>query len=217
VRWHAWPASASLSWVPGAAGDVPAGEEALDAAARALDAGSILAHPTSTVYGLGGRPSPACDARVAALKGRVASPLIVLAAGREAVFAAFPGLIWTETAERLAEAFWPGPLTLVLAERNGSSRAVRVEGHAVARAVLDRAGGVMTSTSLNATGAKPARARGEVLRAIASFAGPLGEFGWLDAGDLPVSATSTLVRPGDGRVEVLREGAITRARLEGVL
>lgn len=209
VHWYSWPA--------GVAPASPTGEEAIERAARALAAGSILAHPTSTVYGLGGRPDPVIDARLARMKGREAGPLIVLAADREAVGAAFQELVWTEEAERLADAFWPGPLTLVLEEKRGSSRAVRVDGHPVVKAVLDRAGGVMTSTSLNVTGAKPARTRDEVLRAIDGLEGPLDGFGWLDAGDLPTSPPSTLVRAGARRLEVLREGAIRRSVLKRAL
>jgi len=214
VRWYSWPADTEALEGTSVAPPSSVGEAAIEDAARAVTEGSILVHPTSTVYGLGGLPDPSIDARLAGLKGRESGPLIALVADREALFGAFPALVWTATAERLADVFWPGPLTLVLEQRDGSSRAVRVDGHPVVQAVLERVGGVMTSTSLNVSGCEPARSRRGALLAIAELSGPLDHFGWLDVGDLPESEPSTLVRASDGRLEVLREGAIRRTTLE---
>lgn len=213
VRWHVW--HPSRAYRAGSASSV--GTAALDDAVRSLTAGWIIAHPTSTVYGIGGRPAPLIDARIARYKGRGSEPLIVLARDVETLAREFPGLEWTETATRLADAFWPGPLTLVLAGPGGRTQAVRVDGHPVVQSLLEGAGGVMTSTSLNATGAEPARSRAAAWRAMGRFEGPVHDVGWLDVGDLPPSAASTLVRPGDGTLEVLREGAIPGPELERVL
>ena len=115
-------------------------------AAAALAAGRLAGLPTETVYGLGGRAdSPAAVARIYAAKGRPADhPLIVHVASAEAAWQ------WArqvpEHARRLAEAFWPGPLTIVLerSERAGdfvtggqATVAVRVPAHAGMRAVID--------------------------------------------------------------------------------
>ncbi|MDE2662950.1 MAG: L-threonylcarbamoyladenylate synthase [Gemmatimonadota bacterium] len=192
-------------------------DDALDRAAAHLDAGGVLAHPTSTVYGLGGRPWPDVDARIAAIKRRPPGPLIRLAASRKAVRRALPGAQWTEAARQLADAFWPGPLTLVLEDGSDTGVAVRVDPHPVVRRLLDRAGGLLTSTSLNETGKPPARTGPEVRAALSGVGSVAGTVGWLDAGDLADSTPSTLVRVTGEAVELLREGAVPAAEVTGAL
>lgn len=210
VCWYEW----------GGAGErepLATGAAALARAARTLDAGGLVAHPTSTVYGLGGRPGAEADARIATLKGRGAGPLIRLAASRGAVRDAVPDVRWTDAARRLADAYWPGPLTLVLDDGSAAGVAVRVDAHPVVRRLLERAGGLMTSTSLNVTGGVPARTRREARAVLASMTLEGGAGGWLDAGDLPLSVPSTLVRAGAEKVEVLREGALPAREVERLL
>ena len=208
VKWREWAGASEGA----GRGRAPAtDEEAFDRAAALLDAGGIVVHPTSTVYGLGGRPRPEVDARVAAIKGRPPGPLIRLAASRDALIQALPGARWTDAAGRLADAFWPGPLTLVLEDGSDTGVAVRVDPHPAVRRLLHRAGGLLTSTSLNVTGRPPARTVGEV-RAVLSEAGSeAGTVGWLDAGDLDGSTPSTLVRVTGDAAELLREGAVPAA------
>ena len=198
----------------GRRGGAAAGAAALVRAAAVLEAGGVVAHPTSTVYGLGGRPVRAVDARVAVLKGRAAGPLIRLAASRAAVRAALPTARWTDAARRLADAWWPGPLTLVLDDGSAAGVAVRVDADPVVRRLLERVGGLMTSTSLNVTGGAPARTRREARAVLAAMPLEGGPAGWLDAGDLPPSAPSTLVRIDRDAVEVLREGAVPARDIE---
>ena len=198
----------------GSGGALATGAAALDRAAELLDAGGVVAHPTSTVYGLGGRPGDAIDARISALKRRPPAPLIRLAASREALDQALPAVRWTEAGRRLADAFWPGPLTLILDDGSAAGVAVRVDAHAVVRRLLERAGGLMTSTSLNVTGGAPARRRRAARDALVSMQPGDTPLGWLDAGDLPASAPSTLVRPRSEMVEVLREGAVSVEEIE---
>jgi len=90
---------------------------AIAEAARLIRAGKLVAFPTETVYGLGANAfDAAAVARIFAAKGRPASsPLIVHVASLEAARALVAE--WPETADRLARAFWPGPLTLVLPKR----------------------------------------------------------------------------------------------------
>jgi L-threonylcarbamoyladenylate synthase len=132
--------------------------KAIAQAAAILRAGGLVAFPTETVYGLGAN---ALDAnaveRVFAAKGRPATnPLIVHVADK----ADARGLVshWPETADRLASAFWPGPLTLVLpkAERvpavvtaGGPTVAVRVPAHPVALALLRACGLPLAAPSAN--------------------------------------------------------------------
>jgi len=96
---------------------------AIDRAADAIAAGGLVAFPTETVYGLGARAdSDAAVAKIFALKGRPAGhPLIVHVADRDhaARFAA----ALTPVAERLIEAFWPGPLTVIVLRAAGIAEA----------------------------------------------------------------------------------------------
>lgn len=208
VKWREWTGASEAA---GRGRELATDHEAFDRAAALLDAGGVVAHPTSTVYGLGGRPLPHVDARIAAIKGRPPGPLIRLAASHDALSEALPGARWTDAARQLADAFWPGPLTLVLEDGSDTGVAVRVEPHPVVRRLLDRAGGLLTSTSLNVTGRPPAKTGGEV-RAVLAEVGPgAGPVGWLDAGDLAGSTPSTLVRVTGDAVEILREGAVPAA------
>ncbi|MCG8467167.1 MAG: Sua5/YciO/YrdC/YwlC family protein [Gemmatimonadetes bacterium] len=201
-------------WPDGAGGGAPelvaTGERAVTAAAAALDDDTVLVHPTVTVYGLGARPGAERDARIARLKRRAPGPLIALARDRRELDRAIPDLSWPPKAERLAEAFWPGPLTMVLGGSSGSTWAVRVDSHPAVQAVLQLAGGLMTSTSMNVSGRPPARTRADVVAAAAALAPVDGRLGWLDAADLDDAAPSTMVRIERDEVAVLRDGAIAR-------
>lgn len=188
-------------------------------AAAALRAGEIVAIPTESVYGLAGDASnPVAVAAIFAAKGRPAfNPLIahVLdldAARREAQFCA--------VAERLAAAFWPGPLTLVLPRAPGgvvcdlacaglASIAVRAPSHLVARALLNLVGRPLAAPSANRSGRlSPTEARHVI--------DELGEgIPVLDGGRCSAGVESTIVAltPGEpGRL--LRPGAIARAAIE---
>ena len=139
-----------------------ADREATEAAARGLAAGGLVAFPTETVYGLGADAGNGeAVARRYAAKGRPASnPLIahvadVAAARRVGVF--------TPAAEKLAAAFWPGPLTLVLAKQPDcvvadlalaglDSVAVRVPAHPVARNLIEAFGRPVVAPSANRSG-----------------------------------------------------------------
>ena len=141
---------------------LPAGEATVAAAARSLAEGGLVAFPTETVYGLGAdAANPAAIARLYQAKGRPTfNPLIAhvgdLAAARR--IARFD-----LTALALAEAFWPGPLTLVLPKSGDcavadlataglDTIAVRVPAHPVAREILRAFGGPVVAPSANLSG-----------------------------------------------------------------
>lgn len=187
-------------------------------AAEALARGAILAHPTSTVYGLGAL-DPSLDGVIAALKGREAGkPLLRIAASPEALRAAHPELVWDGRAARLAESFWPGPLTLVLPDGSPSGLAVRVEAHPATRAVLRELGDVtMSSTSLNPSGSPAARTPADVRRFLSALEPSGPEVWFLDAGPLSPSAPSTILSLLEEVPRLLREGAVGVAELTHVL
>lgn len=194
---------------------------AVDAAATHLSFGGLLAHPTGSVYGLGGAPDARMEREVARLKGRPPGPgLVHLVAEADDVRRAWPGAAWPASARRLAARFWPGPLTLVVDDGCGHGIAVRVEPHEFTRSVVRRSGRPLTSTSLNLTGEPPATdpcAARAVLEGL-----PESELAvlFVDAGTLPGPPPSTLVRvPGEGGqgFEVLRAGAIDPDRIDEAL
>ena len=156
-----------------------------------------MLYPTETLYGVGGRASDGEAAlRLAAMKGRPPGALLVLALEVP--------LPW-DVARRLAEAFWPGPLSIVVPGFGGIHSAVlapdgtvgvRVPSHPLARRLVEAVGPV-TSSSANRSGEPP-------IRDPARCALPVDAV--LDGGVLPPSPGSTLVRGDTG--EVLREGAV---------
>ncbi|HEX9052517.1 MAG TPA: L-threonylcarbamoyladenylate synthase, partial [Anaeromyxobacter sp.] len=135
----------------------PAIEARVREAARLLRRGGVVAYPTETFYGLGAlaRDGAAVD-RLARAKGRPdGKPLPLLAADRAQVGEV---AVIGPDAARLAEAFWPGPLTLVLPARPGLPEAItagtgtvgiRVPGGEIARALARAAGGAIVATSAN--------------------------------------------------------------------
>lgn len=201
---------------------VPAGEDgdrpaAVEAGVRALEAGAVLAHPTATVYGLGGARE-VLDPTLARLKGRdPGRPLLRIGPDEETLRGRNPELRWGRPARRLAAAFWPGPLTLVLPDGSGTGLGVRVEAQALTRAVLRRAEATMSSTSLNRSGRPPARTPDDVTRELEAMPQVEAEVVWLDAGDLPGSPPSTLVSLLEEPPRLLREGAVAADAVEACL
>lgn len=177
----------------------------------------IIAYPTETVYGLGCALREEALQRLAAFKGD--RPFLLLIADPGSV----DGLDWTRAALRLAEKFWPGPLTLALTASEGrfppqvvgpdGAVAVRVSPHPAVADVLAAAGGPVTSTSANLPGEPPARTAADAARTATAIPDLLV----LDGGELPPALPSTIVRCGPGGVRILREGVIDREALERVV
>ncbi|WP_407926174.1 L-threonylcarbamoyladenylate synthase [Aquariibacter albus] len=196
-----------------------ASAEAVAEAAARLAAGGLVAFPTETVYGLGARADDAAAvAAIYAAKGRPADhPLIVHVAEPEEA-AAFTR-DWPPLAQRLAKAFWPGPLTLILPRRPGLAEAaaggqdslgLRCPDHPVARALLRAAAarGVpgVAAPSANRFGRiSPTRAA----HVLDEFAG-LGPEALLvlDGGDCAVGIESTIIDLSRGRPVLLRPGML---------
>lgn len=197
-----------------------AGDDAEDAVRRAaevLSGGGLLAHPTETVYGLGGLPVD-LDREVARLKGRERErPLLRLGPDVRTIRRRHPSLVWPPAARRLAAAVWPGPLTLVLDDGSEHGLGVRVEGHPLTRRVLAALEATMSSTSLNRTGAAPARTAREAEETLAGMPEARVKVAWLRAGDLAGAPPSTVLSLRGGSPRVLRRGAIEPARLERIL
>ena len=186
-----------------------------------LAGSGLLGYPTETVYGLGSSTAAESVAKLAGLKGRrEGKPFLLLVASR--VMAERSGLVFTTSANALAEAFWPGPLTLVL--RGGEGRlpellrgpeggfAVRHTSHqAVARLIslLDQP---LTSTSANRPGQAPA-AGGEQIMSLFKQAYDSGLLLVLDGGILGNVPPSTIVDCTTRVPALVREGALPRGEL----
>jgi L-threonylcarbamoyladenylate synthase len=194
---------------------------ALDAAVAALADGRIVGVPTETVYGLAVLPTEASLRALVAAKGRdPGKGIALLVDGLEQL----TGVVVVPPAGvRLAERFWPGPLTLVLPIRDGlvlpdlltggrTTLGVRLPDHAVPRTLARRLGPLAVS-SANRTGQPDALTASELVTAV-------GDRATLVLDDGPVRggrASSVVAVPAEGVVEVLREGAIDRDTLETAL
>lgn len=180
-------------------------------AAEVVAAGGVVVFPTETVYGLAVRAgSPAAAARLRRLKGRPdGKPFQLIVSGPKAAGAIceFP-----EDAKRLAKAFWPGPLTLVLRFGKRKWAGVRLPDHAVARRLAQLCGGAIVSTSANISGFPPAKTADEAARELGSRVAFI-----LDGGPAAIGKPSTVVKCTGRDVVLLREGAISREQIEQVV
>ena len=191
--------------------------DAVRAAADAVVAGEVIALPTDTLYGLAVNPHDA-DAvdRLFRLKGRPPGQPVPLIATDLAEVERWAGRL-DGAAGRLAAAFWPGPLTLlvrawpqVVADVHGGTGAVgvRVPAHYVARAVTRAAGLPLVATSANLSGEPPPSRADAIHASIASGAAVL-----LDAGPTPGGLPSTIVDVRGSAPVLVRAGAIAWERV----
>lgn len=195
---------------------------AIEEAARILAAGGLVAFPTETVYGLGAdATNGAAIARLYAAKGRPAfNPLIAhvpnIAAAR--ALAAFEA-----SSERLAAAFWPGPLTLVLPKQGGcpvadlataglDTIALRVPAHQTAQALLAALGRPVVAPSANRSGHVSPTTADHVLADLAERIDLV-----LDDGPTAVGLESTIVACLGDTVALLRPGGVPRTAIERAL
>lgn len=185
---------------------------AVERAAGLVERGGIVAFPTETVYGIGCLPAlEQSVARIYALKGRPADrPLPVCLAGPGEIVR--HALDVSDEARRLIERFLPGPLTLVLAGRAGTTTGYRVSPHPVLRALLERLGAPIVGTSANPSGAPSPTTAAEVLDA---FDGRIEVV--LDAGPAELGVDSTVVDCTTSPPTLLRAGALDARELEAAL
>jgi L-threonylcarbamoyladenylate synthase len=191
-------------------------------AAEALAAGDLIILPTETVYGLAAdAANPAAVARLYEAKGRPRfNPLIAHVA--DWAMASRAARL-DDRAQRLADAFWPGPITFVapiadlgpicdLARAGLDTVAVRAPGHALAQGVITAFGRPIVAPSANRSG-RPSPT---------TFADAVAETGAsavvrIDGGDCEIGLESTVIALLDGPPRLLRPGAVTRAQIEALV
>ncbi|KZB65251.1 L-threonylcarbamoyladenylate synthase [Thalassospira sp. MCCC 1A02491] len=200
----------------------PYSEGALSQAAAKLRAGELVAFPTETVYGLGADATNAdAVAGIYAAKQRPSfNPLISHFPDRDA---AAKHAVFDARADKLAETFWPGALTLVLPRQADSdvcelvtaglpSIAVRVPAHPMARQLLRAVGRPIAAPSANRSGRISPTTAGHVAHSLGNAIGMI-----LDGGPCGVGLESTVIDLTTDRVVMLRPGGITREQVAEIL
>ncbi len=185
----------------------------------------MVAHPTETTYGLGTQLTAAAIARVAALKGRPPNQPCVVLVGNAAMVETLE-LDFNERARTLCEAYWPGPLTLIVNSRlpdlptgmrnADGAVALRWTSHPGMQMLLSQLNQPITSTSANLSGDPPAT---DVATLEQHFDAPIrdGTLLVLDAGPLPPQPPSSIVDCTCSTPRLVREGGVTLGDLRRVV
>lgn len=196
-------------------------EDLLRQAGEILRNGGLVAFPTETVYGLGGDGlNKESSKKIYAAKGRPSdNPLIIHIVDMEAL----PYIVSevSRSVEKVAAAFWPGPLTMILPksdtvpdETTGGLKtvAVRMPSHKVARKLIEYAGGYVAAPSANASG-KPSPTVAKYV--IEDMDGRIDMI--IDGGEVGIGLESTIIDMTVNPPQILRPGFITEAMLAEVL
>jgi L-threonylcarbamoyladenylate synthase len=190
---------------------VTADLEGLALAADIVAKGGLVCYPTDTVYGLGCDPlNPTAIRKAIAAKGKRAKPMPVLV---KATDDAKRLTDFSESAQRLADRFWPGPLTIVLTAKDSvpsilapqRTLGVRSPKHALCQQLLTLCFGYLVGTSANLTGRPPATSALEVKDQLGDRVDII-----LDAGTSSLGIASTVVDLTKRRLTIVREGPIDR-------
>lgn len=190
----------------------------LNKAAKTILQGGVIGYPTETVYGLGANAlSDVAVEKVFELKGREKNkPILIIAPDLDQVkklVASFP-----RQAEMLAKAFWPGPLTMVLEAAThlsesllggGNRIGIRIPGNQICLELLKRCGVPITSTSANISGQPNPINAAEVYK---NFGDRLDLI--IDGGIASSRVPSTVIGFDDNQVTLIREGAISKIKIE---
>ncbi len=188
----------------------------VERAVQVLHGGGLLVYPTDTVYGLGADPAfPQSIRRIFEVKGRPDERAIIwlvasVDGGRSVCFV-------DERAERLAEVFWPGALTLVLPRRvppEGElpTLGVRVPAHPASLAILRAMDGPVATTSANRSDEPSAKSGTDAEAALGADVDLI-----IDAGPAPGGTESTVLDLSVRPAKILRLGAIDAPEIEEVL
>lgn len=199
----------------------PEQEAALKRAGEIIRAGGLVAFPTETVYGLGGDAlNPGSSRKIYEAKGRPSdNPLIVHISCFEDIYKITDGV--TDAVKKMAETFWPGPLTMILKkseivpkETTGGldTVAVRLPSNEIARKLIEYSGGYIAAPSANVSG-RPSPTVAKYV--IQDMDGRIDMI--IDGGEVGIGLESTIVDMTCEPPQILRPGYITKGMLENVL
>lgn len=194
-------------------------QESVLEAAKKIRAGGIVVYPTDTVYGLGCDPfNVNAVARLIKVKGDRQKPLPVLF---QTISSVKRVAYFTKKAQLLADAFWPGPLTLVLKRKplvpdivtaGLDSVGVRIPKHNVALELISLSGGYLVGTSANISGQKPPATAQEVAQKLGTLVDLI-----IDAGATPLRKESTIIDLISKKPRLLRIGPVSAKAIANVL
>jgi len=192
--------------------DGPLSDGAMAQVAARIREKAVFVYPTDTIYGIGGIVDTEVERRIIRAKKRPPENPMLLVAARAEAFAPL-GLVFNDTAKALADAFWPGSLTLVLRCRaTQTGVGVRLSSHPFITGLSGVFDTVLYSTSANISGQPYVNDPDviyDTLRGNIDF--------MVDAGALPPCAPSTLAEVGDdGVVRIIRQGAVSKERIASV-
>ena len=186
---------------------------------RHLESGGVIIHPTETVYGFGGILDRDVTNKITCLKRRtLGKPMLLLVPDRKSIEA----LRWTPEALMLADAFWPGPLTIVLKKSDlipevtvsGLNTAgFRIPNHRVPINLCELTKSPLTATSANISGNLPAT---NAKMASDQFKNSRLDL-ILDDGETTLSVPSSIVDMSQPNERMIREGAISMERIKSIL
>ena len=198
---------------------VKADEEGITFAAKIIRDGGVVIYPTETVYGLGCAPSdPDATKKILQIKQRADKPLPLICSSIEV---ARRIVKFNPTAEKLAERFWPGPLSLVLPKimdypiwvtLGNTTLAVRVPGEEVSRRLAELSAGVIVSTSANKSGANPPLTAKEAINQIGKEVDVV-----IDGGPTQGQLPSTVLDLSSTEMWIVRSGPITASMIKEAL
>ena len=196
-------------------------ETMIEEAGRIIRKGGLVAFPTETVYGLGGDAlNPESSKKIYAAKGRPSdNPLIVHIADKRDLYRIVRQV--PEKAEKLMEAFWPGPLTMIFFKKDlvpGATTggldtvAVRMPSDRIAAAFIRAAGGFVAAPSANVSGRPSTTTAAHVEEDLSGRIEMI-----LDGGQAVIGLESTIVDMSVEPPVILRPGAVTKEMMEAVI
>ncbi len=186
------------------AGDRASYAQAVDAAAKTLETGGIVGIPTETVYGLAASAEhPKAIERLREIKGRPEEKRFTICIALKGDVKRFAAFV-PRAAEKLINHFWPGPLTVVLPAKAGSTVGLRMPGLSITRDILLKTDTTVVIPSANPASEPPAT---DARRVLQYFDGMIELI--VDAGPSQFAVSSTVVEvTAEGAVKILRSGAI---------
>jgi len=187
-------------------------KEAIDIASGIIREGGLVAFPTETVYGIAANlTNKKTIERLYAIKKRPREKPLTIHISNMTMLINMAGAV-PDTARRLIDAFWPGPLTIVMRTKNGKKTGFRMPANKIALSLIEASNVPMVAPSANLSGSRPPRNMEEVLEEMEDMVDMI-----IDGGQTEVGVESTVVDITTKPFTILREGAISKEKIEGAL